>query len=95
MGLPMLGEEQQFAQTNQFVPPDESASNESKDSAYSTYYNMDENRFESKPNIASDAYSTVQQVSNCNFPMPQHSMNSVESRVRTILITILTCNIFF
>ncbi|KAG8176221.1 hypothetical protein JTE90_008125 [Oedothorax gibbosus] len=80
MGLPMLGEEQQFAPANQFVPPDESASNESKDSAYSTYYNMDENRFESKPNIASDAYSTVQQVSNCNFPLPQHSMNSEESR---------------
>ncbi|XP_035226726.1 uncharacterized protein CG5098-like [Stegodyphus dumicola] len=59
--------------------PEEGASNESKDSSYSTYYNMDENRFESKPNNTSNdssAYSAVQQVSNCNFPLPAHPLTS-------------------
>lgn len=79
--MPMMGDgSEQFANQCGFAP-EETGSNESKDSAYSTYYNMDENRFESKPNIAANdtsTYSTVQQVSNCNFPLPTNAMNSEE-----------------
>ncbi|KAF8793636.1 uncharacterized protein CG5098-like isoform X1 [Argiope bruennichi] len=82
--MPMMGDgSEQFANqcgSHNFVP-DETAGTESKDSSYSTYYNMDENRFESKPNNAANdasAYSSVQQVSNCNFPMPSHPLNSEE-----------------
>ncbi|GFW52790.1 uncharacterized protein CG5098 [Trichonephila clavipes] len=81
--LPMMGDgSEQFPNqcgSHNFVP-DETVNNESKDSAYSTYYNMDENRFESKPNNTTNdsSYSTVQQVSNCNFPLPSHPLNSEE-----------------
>ncbi|GFU33592.1 uncharacterized protein CG5098 [Nephila pilipes] len=81
--LPMMGDgSEQFPNqcgSHNFVP-DETANNESKDSAYSTYYNMDENRFESKPNNTTNdsSYSTVQQVSNCNFPLPSHPLNNEE-----------------
>ncbi|GIY41734.1 uncharacterized protein CG5098 [Caerostris darwini] len=82
--MPMIGDgSEQFANqcgSHNYVP-DETASNESKDSAYSTYYNMDENRFESKPNNTGNdasAYSTVQQVSNCNFPLSSHPLNNEE-----------------
>lgn len=80
--MPMMGDGSEQFVTNQCgFTPEETGSNESKDSAYSTYYNMDENRFESKPNIAANdtsAYSTVQQVSNCNFPLPTNAMSSEE-----------------
>lgn len=64
--------------SHSFVPED-GTMGDPKDSQYSTYYNMDENRFESKPsNDANDnsAYSSMQSMTNCNYPVPSHPISN-------------------
>ncbi|XP_054706870.1 uncharacterized protein CG5098-like [Uloborus diversus] len=87
--MPLSADTEQFGNqcgSHNYVP-EESASNESKDSAYSTYYNMDENRFESKPNNTDNdtsVYSSVQQVSNCNFPITSNPVGHDDSNSTSI-----------
>ncbi|XP_015914614.1 uncharacterized protein CG5098 isoform X2 [Parasteatoda tepidariorum] len=87
--IPMMGDgSEQYANhcgPHNYVPED-NLNPESKDSMFSTYYNMDENRFESKPGGSNNnPYSTVQQAPNCNFPLPTHHANSEEVQNNQIL----------
>lgn len=77
MGLPGNANEQYQNQcgSHSFVPEDGITNDSTKESQYSTYYNMDENRFESKPNNDSNdsaVYSSAHPMTNCNFPVPPH-----------------------
>lgn len=86
MNLPSDGSEQFPTQCGSHAYVSEESTNEPKDSQYSTYYNMDENRFESKPNNpVNDAsvFTPVQQMTNCNFPVPSHPVSN-ESDIKNI-----------